>query len=145
MDVLTQFEALENRTSAGLAQVKAAASESREELEQRIDQAQVDVDLGKPGAKSGGREAADKGQSKWAQMKADASARMEDVKAKIDKRNDQMDAEMAAADADFAEAEASDAIGYAEWVVDNARLAVLDALDARAYAGERAKAAASNR
>jgi hypothetical protein len=38
-------------------------------------------------------------------------------------------------------ADAADAIDYAEWTVDNARLAVLDAIDARAYADERAKAA----
>jgi glycerol-3-phosphate dehydrogenase len=88
--------------------------------------------------------APDETQSKWARMKADASAKMEDIKAKVDKRDEEIDADMAATDADFAEAEASDAIGYAEWVVDNARLAVLDALDARAYAAERAKAAAAN-
>jgi hypothetical protein len=32
-------------------------------------------------------------------------------------------------------------VDYAAWAVDNARLAVLNALDARAYATERAKAA----
>jgi co-chaperonin GroES (HSP10) len=51
-----------------------------------------------------------------------------------DKRNAQLDAKMAAGDADWAEADADDAIDYAEWTVQNARLAVLDALDARAYA-----------
>src|SRR5512139_753984 len=142
MDLLTQFESLEKRTSTGRAQVQAASTESRAKLEQRIGQAQVD--LGETDAKQEVGAAADQGQSKWAQMRADASAKMEDIKAKIDKRDDQIDADMAAADADFAEAEASDAIGYAEWVVDNARLAVLDALDARAYASERAKAAAGN-
>ena len=143
MDLLAQFESLEKRTSTGLAQVQAAATESREKLEQRIGQAQVD--LGEMDAQQKVGEDASQGQSKWAQMRADASVKMEDIKAKIDKRNDQIDADMAATDADFAEADASDAIGYAEWVVDNARLAVLDALDARAYAGERAKAAAGNR
>jgi glycerol-3-phosphate dehydrogenase len=48
---------------------------------------------------------------------------------------------MAAAEADYAEADASDAIDYAAWTVDNARLAVLNALDARIYAAERANAA----
>jgi hypothetical protein len=144
MDLPTQFEGLEKRTSAGLAQVKAAATESRQQLEQRIDQAQVDLDLANKDSKQKAGKASAQRQTKWAQMKADASAKVEDVKAKIDKRNDQIDADMAATDADFAEADAADAIGYAEWAVDNARLAVLDALDARAHAGERAKAAAAN-
>ncbi len=54
-----------------------------------------------------------------------------------------MDAEAAANDADWAEDEAASAIDYAEWTVDNTRLAVLDAIDARAYADERARAAGS--
>lgn len=141
MDLLTQFEGLEKQTSSGLAQVKAAATESREKLVQRIDQAQVD--LAEKDARQEVGETADRTQSKWAQMKADARGKMGDIKAKIDKRDDQIDADMAAADADIAAVDASDAIGYAQWVVDNARLAVLDALDARAYAHERARATAA--
>jgi hypothetical protein len=46
-------------------------------------------------------------------------------------------------DADWAEGDAADAIDYAILVVSDAQLAVLDALDARAYAEERAKIAAT--
>jgi hypothetical protein len=46
------------------------------------------------------------------------------------------DANLAASDADWAEDDAAAAIDYAAWTVDNARLAVLDAIDARAYADE---------
>ena len=88
-------------------------------------------------------EAVDRAQSKWAQMTADAAARREDIKAKIDKRADQLDATAAAPDADWAEEDAADAIDYAVLVVSDAQLAVLDALDARAYADERAKIASS--
>ena len=54
-----------------------------------------------------------------------------------------MDAKAAATEADWAEAEAADALDYAEWAVDNAQLAMLDAIDARAYADDLAKAASS--
>ena len=37
--------------------------------------------------------------------------------------------------------EVLDALDYAAWVTSNAQLDVLDAIDARAYADERAKAA----
>ncbi|HEX3204712.1 MAG TPA: hypothetical protein VHQ68_00580, partial [Propionibacteriaceae bacterium] len=57
------------------------------------------------------------------------------------KRADQLDAKAAATDADWAEDDAADAIDYAAWMVYDAQLAVLDALDARAYADERAKIA----
>jgi hypothetical protein len=86
-------------------------------------------------------EAVDRAQSKWAQMKADAAARREDIQAKIEKRADQLDAKAAATDADWAEQDAADALDYAVYVIYDAQLAVLDALDARAYADERAKIA----
>jgi hypothetical protein len=72
-------------------------------------------------------------------MKADAAARREDIKAKIEKRADQLDAKAAATDADWAEQDAADALDYAVYVIYDAQLAVLDALDARAYADERAR------
>ncbi len=77
-------------------------------------------------------------------MKADAAAKRDDVKAKIDKRTRQLDAREAADEADWAEADAADAVDYAAWTVDNAQLAILDAIDARAYADQRAKAAAGS-
>ena len=49
----------------------------------------------------------------------------------------------AATDADWAEADAADAIDYADWAVDNAQLAMLDAIDARAYADGLAKSTAT--
>ena len=53
---------------------------------------------------------------------------------------DQLDARIAANQADGAEADAADAIDFAAWTVDNARLAVLDA---RAYADELVRTAGS--
>ena len=43
-------------------------------------------------------------------------------------------------DAGWAEDNAVDALDYADWTVSDARLAVLDAIDARAYANEQARA-----
>ena len=54
-----------------------------------------------------------------------------------------MDAKSAAKEADWAEGDAAAALDYAAWTVDNARLSVLDAIDARSYANERAKVAGS--
>jgi hypothetical protein len=54
---------------------------------------------------------------------------------------DRLDAEVAAGQAEGAEADAADAIDFAAWTVDNARLAVLDAIEARVYADELATTA----
>jgi hypothetical protein len=61
------------------------------------------------------------------QMKADAAAKLEDARAKIDKRNRRLDAKAAAIGADWAEADAADALDFAAWAVGNAQLAMLDA------------------
>jgi hypothetical protein len=141
MDLAAQFEALQKRVSEAASTVRAAASESRDQLKQRIDQAQVDADLARKDAQQQAGQAADRAQGKWAEMKADAAAKMEDVKAKIDKRGDQLNFEAAAVDASRTAADASDAIDLANWAVENARLTALDALDSQAYAEELEKKA----
>jgi hypothetical protein len=51
-----------------------------------------------------------------------------------------MQADAAEKHAEIAAEDAADAVDYALWTVDAARLAVLDAIDARARADERAAA-----
>jgi hypothetical protein len=141
MDFSTQLENLQKRTSETVSAAEAAAAEDREQLRQRIDQAQAHVNLAMKDAQQAAGQAADRAQGKWAQMRADAAAKMDDIKAKVDTRRDRMDAKAAASDAEWAEADASDAIDFAEWATENAGLAVLDALDARANADELARVA----
>ena len=86
------------------------------------------------------RAAAEEAQGQWEQMRADAQSRVAALKAKAERRANQIDADFAASDADWAAADAYTAIDNAEWAVENARLAILDAIDARAYADERAAA-----
>jgi hypothetical protein len=141
MDFSAKLDELQAKVNETVATARAAAAENRDQLKQRVDQAQSEANQAMEDAKQQAGEAADRAQSKWAQMKADAEAKREDVKAKIDKRADQLDAKAAAKDADWAEQDAADAIDYAIWMVYDAQLAVLDALDARVYADDRAKIA----
>jgi len=140
MDFPAQLDALQARVAEAKAAVQAAATESRDQLRQRIDQAKGDIDRAIVDAQQHVDEAADTARGRWAQLKVDAVAKMDDLEEKIDKRTAELDARAAATEADFAEADAADAIDYAGWAVDNARLAVLDAIDARAYADGRAAA-----
>jgi len=139
MDFSAKLDDLQQRAAHAKAAAQAAVSESREQLRQRIDQAKVDVDLAAMDARQQVGEAAASARSKWAQMKADAAAKLDDFEAKMDRRADQRDAKLAARQADGAEADAADAIEFAAWTVDHARLAVLDAIDARVYADELAQ------
>ena len=143
MDFSAQFDKLQQQAAEAKASAQAAVSESREQLRQRIDQARVDVDLAAKDTRQQVGEAAASARSTWAQMKADAAAKLDDFEAKMDRRADQHDAKVAARQADGAEADAADAIEFAAWTVDHARLAVLDAIDARTYADELASATRS--
>jgi hypothetical protein len=143
MDFSAQLERLQQQANETVASMRSASVESREQLKQRIDQARVDANLALMDVKQQAEQTSDQVQSTWAQMKADASAWMDDIKSKIDKRSEQRDAKAAATDADRAERDAVDSIDYAVLAFYSAQLAVLDALDARAYADERAKIAGS--
>ena len=136
MDFSAKLDDLQQRAAHAKAAAQAAVSESREQLRQRIDQARVDLDLGAMDARQQVGEAATGARSRWAQLKADAAAKLDDLEAKVDRRADQRDATLAARQADGAEADAADAIEFAAWTVDHARLAVLDAIDARVYADQ---------
>ena len=142
MDFSAKLDDLQQRAADAKAAAQAAVSESRQQLRQRIDQARVDADLAAKDACQDVQAATDTARSTWAQMKADAAAKLDDFEAKMDRRADEHDAKIAARQADGAEADAADAIEFAAWTVDHARLAVLDAVDARVYANELAKQAA---
>lgn len=135
MDFSAELDGLQQQVAHTKSAVQAAATESREELRQRIDQAQAE-DRARQGTQRSaqGRDA----QSKWAKVRADANDKMSEVKAHIDKRNRETDAQVAATDADWAENDALNAIDFAARTVDNARLAILNAIDARAYANTEA-------
>jgi hypothetical protein len=143
MDFSAQLDALKKRVDDTVTTVKAAATEDREQLKQRIDQAQVDADLALKDVEQKAGQAGGKAQSKWAQAKADAAVKMADIKAKAEQRQAQMDSDIAAADARSAESDADAAIDFANWAVDNARGAILDALDAAAYSAKLAQKAMS--
>jgi hypothetical protein len=143
MDFSAQLDTLKKRVDDTVATVKAAATENREQLKQRIDKAQVDANLALKDVEEKAGQAGDKAQSKWAQAKADAAVKMADIKAKAERRQSQMDSDITAADAQSAESDADAAIDFANWAVDNARGAILDALDAAAYSVKLAEKAMS--
>ena len=100
MDFSAQLDQLQQRAAQAKQAAQAAASESREQRRQRIDQAKVDVDHAAKDAQQEQSAAAASARGKWAQLKADAAAKMDDLQAKMDKRADQLDARIAANQAD---------------------------------------------
>jgi hypothetical protein len=140
MDFNARIDDLQKRVADVKTSVDAAAKETHQQVSQRLDKAQADADRTIGQAKQEAGAAADRAKDSWEQTRADAQARVAVLKAKAQRRKDEVNADMAASDADWAEADASAAIDYADWAVENARLAILDAIDARITADEKAAA-----
>jgi len=139
-----RLEGLQRRVAAAKSAVQAAGAESDAQLRERINRAQAELDQSVEAARQEVSQSADGAKAKWAKVKADAAAKMLDVKGNIDKRTSQMDAKVAASDADWAEGDAAEALDFADYAVENAQLAMLDAIHARDYADQLAKAAANS-
>jgi hypothetical protein len=131
MDFSSKLDTLQQHVTKTKTDADAAVRESHDRVQQRIDQAQADVD-------NQAREAKASAQSKWAQMKADQHSRMQDLRTRIEHGNAQLDAAAADANADWAESDAADAIDFAAWAIDNARVSLLYAISTRVNATERA-------
>ena len=136
MDFSKQLDTLEQKASDARDSAHAAVTETRDQLQQRIDKAQVDMQLGMMDAKQHADEASAKAHSKWSQLRIDAAARREEADRRFNQHVNNVDAKLANSEADWAESDASDAIDFALFAVDNARLSVLSAIRARAYAAQ---------
>jgi hypothetical protein len=62
---------------------------------------------------------------------------MQELRTKIDQGNANLDAAGAEANADWAESDAADALDFAGFAIDNARVSLLYAINARVSANER--------
>ena len=140
MSISDQIDALQQRAADLKSSFDQSQKETNEQVKERLGQAKADIEARQDAVKAKAGQAAGHAQSQWAAMKADAAARQAALRDKIDRKRDEHDAKVAERDAEDAEADAADALDYAAWVVDQAQLAVLDAVDARTWADARAAA-----
>jgi len=140
MSISDQINALQQRAADLKSSFDQSTKETNEQVKERLGQAKADIEARQDAVKAKAGQAAGHAQSQWAAMKADAAARQAALRDKIDRKRHEHDAKVAERDAEDAEADAADALDYAAWVVDQAQLAVLDAVDARTWADARAAA-----
>src|SRR5262245_25254236 len=136
MDFSERIGTLQKHVADANSAVQSAVTETRDKVQQRIDQAQVDTHLAVMEVKDRADDAASAARNRWAQLKADVARHMDEAQARRDKRSAEFNAQVAETDAILAEANASDAIDFAAWAIDNARLATLTAISARVTAIE---------
>jgi hypothetical protein len=130
----TRLDDLQQRVATASSAVQTAATESEAQLKARIGQAHANLDQSVQHARQEASQAADGARGKWAQLKADAAAKRSEVKADLEQRALHTDAKIAGHDAEWAEGDAAEALDFADWAIENAQLAILDAIHSRAYA-----------
>jgi hypothetical protein len=144
VNVSDQVNDLQQRAGELKSSFDAARHETNEQVRARIDNLKTDIAKRQDAAKEESKQAADRTQSQWQSLKADAAAKRADLQARMDRKRDERDVKKAERDAEDAEDDAADALDYASWAVDQAQLAVLDAIDARSWADARAAASPSS-
>src|SRR5689334_11485794 len=110
MNYDTELDRLQTQVGQIKSAVQAAATASRDELRQRIEEAQTDADSPTSQPQRSGQ--APEAQSKWAKMRSDANDKMSEIKARMDKRDRETDAKLAAEEANWAENDALNAIDF---------------------------------
>ena len=130
------------------AELRTTTDEAREETSQqvraRIGQAKADMAAQRDTARQKTGQAADQARRQWQSIRADAAAKMQDLHDRVDRKRDERNVKQAEHHAEVAEADAEEELGFARWAVAEAQLSILDAIDARAWADERAAASRAN-
>jgi hypothetical protein len=140
VSVSDQVDTLQKRAADLKSSFDQARQETSDQVKARIDQTKRDIAAAEGAAKQKAGQAADRTQTQWKSMQAEAAAKMHDLQDRIARKRDEHDVKVAEEDAEAAEEDAADALDYAAWAIDQAKLAVLDAIDARTWANARAAA-----
>jgi hypothetical protein len=140
MTISDQIDALQKRATDLKNSFEQSLKETNKQVKAHLSHAKTDIDARQNAVKEKAEHSADRTQSQWKSMKADAAAKVQAMHDRVDRKRDEHDVKKAAADAVAAEQDAADALDYASWAVDQAQLAVLNAVAARTWADERAAA-----
>jgi Mg-chelatase subunit ChlI len=86
MDFSRKLDALQQHATDARSAAQSAVAESHDQLQQRIDQAQVDLNLAVKDAQQRASDATTDARSRWAMLQADVIAQTEDVQSRLNKR-----------------------------------------------------------
>ena len=134
--IKTRLNGLKNSVDDALASISQAQKETHAELQSRINETAAAADATAAKLDQKTSDTVDAAQSKWRELLASTKQKKEDIAQKIKDRQETRDAKFAEWDAERAEQYAIDSIDFAYAAIQDAKLSVLDAIDARLYADE---------
>lgn len=133
-------DALQRQVTELNESVEQARRETSQKIEARVQQVQEALN-GRSASAGDAQQTADQPQNQWQAMKAQLAAKTSDTHGRLERKRGEVRADVADDDATLAEGAAVDALDFASWAVSQAEVSVLDAIDARARADDRAAAA----
>ena len=109
----------------------AARKETHEQPETRVAEAKATAQRRREEMKTRGTKVNDQLASAWASLVANVQEQFEKMRAKLGEKRDDLDAKAAEQRAERAEANAAVAVDFAQYALDEAEAAALEAADAR--------------
>src|SRR6185503_7836563 len=123
-------------TEKAESEIKEAASQDRAELSATAEQARKAADDRAAELRAKAQETSDKAEAHWTDVQSSWDQHVQRIRTRITEKKTELDVEDAQRGADWAEADALDAIDFAEAAVVEAEYAVLDAAVARTNADD---------
>jgi hypothetical protein len=125
------FDKLSDKIDAAKRSIRAAASESEAELKAKVDEARKNADDRAAELSAKTQATADKSEAHWQQIQSDWEKHRQAIRQHIDDAKAAEDLETTELRAEWAEADARDAVDFAANAIDEATYAMLDAILAR--------------
>lgn len=128
------LQELANHVADAEKKAEAAEQESKEKVEASIQKSKADAKARQESFKADVKKHQEATAMHWQELQEDYHQRVQQIKNKFKTEKETMEAKQAIGRADDAEAYAKYAIDFAMMSIDEAEVAVLEAIDARAYA-----------
>ena len=125
---------LSQRAKEAEDHIAAARNETHEQLQARVAEAKATAQRRREEMKAHGATVKDELASAWAGLVAHVHEQFEKMRARLGEKRDDVDAKAAERRAERAEAIAAGAVDFAQYALDEAEAATLDAADARKIA-----------
>jgi len=128
------LQELSNHAANTQKKVAAAEQEAREKVEASIEAAKADAKVRQDEFKAKVMEGKAAVASQWEELRASHNQRMAQIKSTIEAKKEALARDQAENRADDAESYAASSIYFALMALDDAEIATLEAVEARAYA-----------
>ena len=133
-NVTAEFDQIPERAGTASQQLHNAATATRDQLDRELADARARAAADAGRLKARADEARSDASSHWQDIRRKWQAHVTETRGRLDKAVDQMNTDSVGAEADLAEAYASDAIEFALDAIDEAQYAAMAAYSARASA-----------